>query len=89
MGYTTTLDLAESVSLDQGLAHHLTGNHYPPVPLSMVDPCKQAIDAFLDEDWEREIELPDPIKYKDRSFAPARAIVEAHHLEPFVESLAN
>lgn len=87
MGYTTTLDLADSMSLDQGLRHHLTGNHYPPVPVSMVDPCKQAIDAFIDEDWERMIELPDPIKYKNSNMAPARAIVEAHHLEPFVESL--
>ena len=89
MGYTTTLDLAETASLDQGLAYHLTGNHYPPVPLSMVDPCKAAIDAFLDEDYGREIELPDPITYKGRTTALARAIVEAHHLQPFVDTLMD
>jgi hypothetical protein len=87
MGHTTALDLAGQIHLDQGLAYHLTGNHYPPVPLAMVDPCKAAIDAFLDEDWDREIELPDPITYKGRTTAPARAIVEQHHLEPFIDTL--
>ena len=89
MGYTTALDLADSARLDQGLAHHLTGNHYPPVPLAMVDPCKAAIDAFIDGDWDREIELPSPITYKGRTTAPARAIVEQHHLHPFIDTLQD
>lgn len=89
MGYTTALDLADSLNLDQGLAHHLTGNHYPPVPLTMVDPCKAAIDAYLDEDYDREIELPGPITYRGSTTAPARAIVEQHHLEPFIDTLMD
>lgn len=89
MGYTTALDLAETASLDQGLTHHLRNNHYPPVPISMIDPCKAAIDAFLDGDYDREIELPSPILYRDRSTAPARAVVEAHHLEPFIDTLQD
>lgn len=87
MGYTTALGLAESANLDQGLAAHLVGNHYPPVPLSMVDPCKAAIDAYLDEDWDRLIELPDPIKYRGETKAPASAIVDAHHLHPFIDTM--
>jgi len=35
MGYNTALDLAD-LDLEQGIAYHLQGNHYPPVPLSMV-----------------------------------------------------
>ena len=48
MGYTTALDLSE-LELEQGIAYHLQGNHYPPVPLSMVQPCIDAIDAIQQE----------------------------------------
>ena len=84
MGYGTALDLAGMLDLDQALAIHLQGNHYPPIPLAMVGPCKEAIEAFTDEEWDREIELPDPIKYKGGSTAPASAIVSQHHLEAFL-----
>lgn len=87
MGYSTALDLAGQIHLDQALAYHLQGNHYPPIPLTMVDPCKAAIDAYMDEDYDREIELPEPITYKGKSTAPARSIVEQHHLHPFVDTM--
>lgn len=87
MGYTTALDLAEAIHLDQGLAVHLQANHYPPVPLSMVDPCKAAIDAFIDEDFDRLIELPDPITWRGETKAPASAIIDAHHLHAFIDTL--
>ena len=53
MGYTTALALEEELSLEAGLAYHLQGNHYPPVPVSMVQPCIDAIDAFYDEEYSR------------------------------------
>ncbi len=59
MGYTTALSIAEDLSLEAGLAYHLQGNHYPPVPVSMVQPCIDAIDAYYDEDYGREINLPE------------------------------
>ena len=46
MGYTTAVGLAEELSLEAGLAYHLQANHYPPVPVAMVQPCIDAIDAF-------------------------------------------
>ena len=52
MGYNTALDFAD-LDLEQGIAYHLQGNHYPPVPLSMVQPCIDAIDAFYDEDYNK------------------------------------
>ena len=54
MGYNTALDFAD-LDLEQGIAMHLQGNHYPPVPLSMVQPCIDAIDAYYDEDFDTEI----------------------------------
>ncbi len=38
MGSNTALDLASEFDLEQGIAYHLQGNNYPPVPLSMVKP---------------------------------------------------
>jgi hypothetical protein len=79
MGYNTALDLAD-LDLEVALGYHLQGNHYPPVPLSMVEPCIEAIDAYWDEDFDRAIEMPEGVSYKGQTHAPAWAIVEQHHL---------
>ena len=81
MGSVTALGIQDTVlDLETQLAYHLQGNHYPPVPLSMVQPCIEAIDAYYDEDYERFIAMPEGITYKGRTTAPAWAIVEQHHL---------
>ncbi len=36
MGLNTAMDLAESFDLDQAILIHLQGNHYPPVPASII-----------------------------------------------------
>ena len=69
------------ISLRQQLSWHLTGNHYPPVPTSMIEPCIQAIEAVRENDFEREIVLPEGVSWRGREAAPAHAIVSAHHLE--------
>ena len=82
MGSVTALGIQDSVlDLETQLAYHLQGNHYPPVPLSMVKPCIDAIDAYYDEDYDKFIAMPEGVFYKGMSHAPARAIVEQHHLE--------
>ena len=82
MGSVTAIGLADSVlDLETQLAYHLQGNHYPPVPLTMVQPCIDAIDAYYDEDYDKFIAMPEGVFYKGMSHAPARAIVEQHHLE--------
>jgi hypothetical protein len=84
MGYTTALDLSTEFDLEQGIAYHLQGNHYPPVPLSMVQPCIDAIDAYHENDAMRQIAMPDGVFYKGMSHAPAFAIIEQHHLDPWL-----
>jgi hypothetical protein len=84
MGYTTALALQENVSIDAGLAYHLQANHYPPVPVSMVDACIAAIDAYHDEDYQRLIELPEGVSWRGETSAPASAIAEAHHLDAWL-----
>ena len=90
MGSITAIGLADSVlDLETQLAYHLQGNHYPPVPLSMVQPCIEAIDAAYDEDYERFIAMPEGVFYKGMSHAPARAIIEQHHLDWFIQPVED
>lgn len=83
MGSNFANDLAAmaDLSLSDAIGMHLRGNHYPPVPLSMVQPCIDAIDAYWEDDYNREIEMPEGVSYKGRNTAPAWAIIEQHHLE--------
>ena len=87
MGSNLAYDLASDelgLDLENAISIHLQSNHYPPVPLTMVEPCIDAIDAYYDEDYERLIELPAPITWRDQKHAPASAIVEAHHLDAWL-----
>lgn len=74
-------DLFPTLDLESAIAMHLQGNHYPPVPVSMVQPCIDAIDAYNSDEPEKNIELPDGITWKGKTYAPAYAIIEGHHLQ--------
>jgi hypothetical protein len=84
MGLQTAQELATILDLEGSLAMHLTANHYPPVPTSMVQPCIDAIDAYHDEDYQRHIDLPEGITWRGNTYAPASDIVEAHHLDAWL-----
>lgn len=72
------------LSLRDGILWHLRGNHYPPIPSVMADPCIEAIDAYYEDDTNRMIDMPMvgdfQITYKGSTQAPAWAIIEQHHL---------
>jgi len=90
MGSVTALGIKDSVlDLETQLLYHLRGNHYPPVPVEMVQPCIEAIDAYYDEDYDRMITLPKvndfQITWRGQSEAPARFIVDGHHLNTFID----
>ena len=91
MGYNTAMDLAENIdiSLEQAIGYHLQGNHYPPVPLSMVQPCIEALDAAREMDAMRYIAMPEGVFYKGMSHAPAWAIIEQHHLDAWLPQDEN
>lgn len=89
MGSTLSMELAAGefgLALEQQIAFQLTSNHFPPVPLSMVEPCIQAITAVNDEESGKLISLPDGVGYKGLTVAPAWAIVEAHHLDAWIHN---
>ena len=88
MGSNFATELADNelldLDLEMAISVHLQSNHYPPVPLEMVQPCIDAIDAYYEEDYQRLIDLPAPITWRGESKAPAHAIVEAHHLNAWL-----
>jgi hypothetical protein len=92
MGRLQATEMANLAELDQALSWHLTANHYPPVPASMIEPCKEAIAIAASDDpdrWDQEVDLPEGVSYRGLTSAPVYAIVEQHHLEPFVEKAAT
>lgn len=81
MGHITAMDFAEmDIDIDLVLTFHLTSNHYPPVPLSMIEPCKAAIDAYWAGDCDVMIPMPEGVSYRGMNEAPAWAVIEQHHL---------
>ena len=85
MGRMQAEGMANIAPLRVGLEWHLQCNHYPPVPLSMVDTCIAAIEAAEEGDWDREIFLPDPVEYKGQPVAPAYAIIGTFHLDAWID----
>ena len=87
MGSNLAYDLASDelgLDLETAIGYHLQGNHYPPVPLSMVEPCIEAIDAYYEEDYNKLIEMPEGVFYRGDRYAPAYAIVQQHHLNAWL-----
>ena len=85
MGSIFASDLAEGdLDLSTAIGIHLSANHYPPVPSSMVLPCIEALEAYWEDETDREIKMPEGVSYKRLDTAPAWAIVEQHHLEAWL-----
>jgi hypothetical protein len=82
-------EVREGLALSAALHYHLTANHYPPVPTSMVQPCIDAIEAVNDGFWGREIDLPEGVTFQGEQTAPAHEIVTSHHLHPFLRDDAR
>lgn len=74
------------LGLPDMVAMHLSSNLYPPVPLSMVDACVEAINAYDELDYSKAIELPEGVSWKGLAHAPAHAIIENHRLEAFLDN---
>lgn len=70
-----------ALGMSESIRIHLAYNHYPPVPAIMVEPCIEAINAFNEGDYQKQIELPEGVSWRGSHTAPASAIVEAHHLD--------
>jgi hypothetical protein len=86
MGRMQATDMAEIVpDLHTLLVWHLQHNHYPPVPLAMVQPCHEAMDAVIADEPDTLVDMPTGTLWRGNPQAPAWAIVDALHLHTFVE----
>ncbi len=83
MGLNSALDIADmNITLEQQLAMHFRGNCYPPVPLIMITPAMEAIDAYWEMDYNKLINLPDGIEFKNGATKlPATQLIDSLRLE--------
>jgi hypothetical protein len=85
MGLQTAISISGfEMTMEEQIAIHLRGNFYPPIPLSMVQPCVDAINAFWNDVPDAAIEMPQGVYYRSSNYAPAHAIIEQHRLDPWV-----
>jgi len=88
MGNLAAMDMLNHTSMDTALYWHLTANHFPSIPTSMVAPCKRAIEKAARGQWDKKVRLPEGVTYRGEKLAPVSAMVEQHHLDHFVERRA-
>jgi len=87
MGYTTASALTElDVPLKKQIELHLTTNFYPPIPAFMAQTCVDALNAYLERDTNRMVNMPKGVSYKGSTSAPAWAIVEQHRLNAWLDA---
>ncbi|MEI8129601.1 MAG: hypothetical protein WCG95_08310 [bacterium] len=89
MGSNLATELASGtlgLDMESAIAMHLRGNHYPPVPYSMVEPCIKAIENYNEGFHNEPVELPEGVKWRGDTIAPSWAIIESHHLDAWCES---
>ena len=58
MGSASEGDMIAHAKFEQALIWQLTSNHYPPVSTKFVPACKKAIQYILEENPNRQIDLP-------------------------------
>lgn len=81
-GHLATID---SLTPRQQIEIHLSSNFYPPIPVSVAQPCLDAIEAYWEDELDRKIELPEGMTWRGQNTAPAHAIIEQHRLYPWVQ----
>jgi len=74
------------ITLERGVAIHMAGNLYPPPPSYMVPVAIEALNSILiEDDWEKEIDLPDGVEWRGEKKVPARFVIDAFRLEAFLD----
>jgi hypothetical protein len=85
MGHIHALEILDLIILEQDLRWHLQNNCYPPAPNVMIPIIVKAVMLCRNDQFNETIEIP--IEYRMGWLVPAYVIVEAYHLEPWVNEL--
>jgi len=87
MGSLQAQEFAELADIDTALNWHARGNHYPPLPTTLVPVWKEVINwANEDKDLDQTFALPSPATWRGNNFAPAWAIIEGYHLNAWISN---
>lgn len=87
MGKLTEMVIANTdLPLEQKLKWHLHGNHYPPLPMSLVSACLEAIELARLDYYTAQVKLPDGLEYDGLSILSVDELVEACHLDGFIHT---
>jgi hypothetical protein len=84
MGDLQAREMVEAGGKVVALRWHLQNNHYPPVPLSMIPVCLEAIDHANCGEWDSLLTLPKGVSFRGSPKAPVSAVIEQHHLDSFL-----
>lgn len=77
--------LAVTQSMHESLTWHLQANHYPPIPVEFVEPCKEAIYLARQGLFDEVVELPEGCNRRGRRFVNVATIIDDLHLHSWVE----
>jgi len=86
MEYAQAIVMANMINLEQEIQWHLQHNHYPPVPREMIQNAVEAVKLCREDKFNETIITV----FEHQGFGwsvPAYVIVEAYHLELWVNEL--
>ena len=83
MGYATAVGLTDTeLTLSDQIAIHFRSNCYPPIPLVMLGPAVEAVQAYWDDAMDDLIPLPEGVEFRDgRTSVPAYQVIESLRLD--------
>jgi hypothetical protein len=86
MRHIHALEILNLITLEGDLRWHLQNNHYPPVPDVIIPMAVKAVILCRNDKFNETI-----VTFFEHQFygwsVPAYAVVEAYHLEPWVNEL--
>jgi hypothetical protein len=87
MGSLHAIELASGEfvpTLNDQIAIHFQSNCYPPIPQIMIPVAIEAIQAVNDEDFDRVIDLPEGVNFRNATTIKACQAVDALYLNAWV-----
>ena len=90
MGSTSANDMAYfvrtgEIASDVALYWHLTSNHYPPLPSSLIPTAQRALKKAAAGLWKARVLLPAGATYKGKRTMQVSDVIDWLHLESFLE----
>ena len=76
-----------AMPLETVLWWHLTANHYPPLPVSLIPACRRAIDLAAEGEYDKLVPVPRGLETREgKRSLTVREIVSMAHLLDLVEA---